>query len=98
MTEPNKPLDQMTAQERLDLGISYFKEGKFDKAIKALSSIRREEVNPETYAQAQLGLGAAYYAQSELDQAIKTWSNIHREEADPETYAGAQLDLGVAYA
>ena len=97
MTEPNKPLDQMTAQERLDLGISYFKEGKFDKAIKALSSIRREEVNPETYAQAQLGLGAAYYAQSELDQAIEALSNIRREEADPETYARAQLGLGKIY-
>ena len=97
MTEPNKPLDQMAAQERLDLGISYFKEGKFDKAIKALSNIHREEADPETYAQAQLGLGAAYYAQSELDQAIEALSNIHREEADPETYAQAQFNLGVAY-
>ena len=97
MTEPNKPLDQMSAQERLDLGISYFKEGKFDEAIKALSSIRQEEVDPETYTWAQLGLGLAYYAQSELDQAIEAWSSIRREEANPETYALAQLNLGAAY-
>ena len=97
MAEAHKPLEQMTAQERLDLGRSYFKEGKFDEAIKALSSIRQEEADPETYAWAQLGLGAAYYAQSELDQAIKTWSNIHREKTDPETYAQAQLNLGNAY-
>ena len=41
MAEAHKPLEQMTAQERLDLGRSYFKEGKFDEAIKALSSIRQ---------------------------------------------------------
>ena len=97
MTEPNKPLEQMTAQERLDLGISYLGESRFDKAIGALSSIRREEADPETYARAQLNLGAAYYAQSELDQAIKTWSNIRRSD-NPETYTQAQLNLGVAYA
>ena len=98
MTEPNKPLEQMTAQERLDLGISYLGESRFDEAIKALSSIRRGEADPETYARAQFNLGLAYYDQEDLDQAIKTWSNIHREKIDPETYAGAQLNLGVAYA
>ena len=97
MTEPNKPLEQMTAQERLDLGISYLGESRFDKAIGALSSIRREEADPETYARAQLNLGAAYYAQSELDQSIEALSSIRREEADPETYAQAQLNLGAAY-
>ena len=98
MTEPNKPLEQMTAQERLDLGRSYYNEGKFDEAIKTWSTIRREEADSKTYAQAQLGLGAAYYAQNKIDQAIKTWSNIHREKIDPEIYTWAQLTLGVAYA
>ena len=97
MTEPNKPLDQMTAQERLDLGRSYYNEGKFDEAIKTWSNIRREEADSKTYAQAQLGLGAAYYAQNKIDQAIKTWSNIRREKAAPETYAKAQRNLGVVY-
>ena len=97
MTEPNKPLDQMTAQERLDLGRSYYNEDKFDEAIKALSSIRREEAAPETYARAQFGLGAAYYAQENLEQAIETWSNIRREEAAPEIYARAQFNLGNTY-
>ena len=95
MTEPNKPLEQMTAQERFDLGISYFKEDKFDEAITAWSNIRRED-DPETYARAQFNLGLAYKAQGKLDQAIKTWSKV-RHGDDPETYAGAQCNLGVAY-
>ena len=95
MTEPNKPLEQMTAQERLDLGISYFKEGKFDEAIKALSSIRRED-DPKAYAGAQCNLGVAYKDQGKLDQAIKTWSKV-RHGDDPKAYAWAQKNLGLAY-
>ena len=96
MTEPNKPHEPKSAQERLDIGMSHYREGEFDKAIKALSNIRREEVDPKTYAQAQLGLGAAYYAQEDWEQAITTWSNIHRDDS-PETYAQAQYNLGIAY-
>ena len=86
----------MTAQERLDLGISYFKEGKFDEAIKTCSSIRREEADPKTYAQAQHSLGDTYCVRNKLDDAITAWSNIRRED-DPETYARAQFNLGLAY-
>ena len=96
MTEPDKPLDQMTAQERLDLGRSYYNEDKFDEAIKALSSIRREEAAPEIYARAQFNLGNTYEDQGKLDQAIKTWSNINHDD-DPETYARAQFNLGFVY-
>ncbi len=94
MSEPNKPLEQMTAQERLDLGGSYLKKGKFDEAIKALSSIHRAETDPKGYTLAQFGLGIAYYAQEDWKQAIAAWSNIHREEADPVIYARAQFNLG----
>ena len=93
MTEPNKPLEQMTVQERFDLGMSHYREGRFDEAIKALSSIRREEVGSEAYAWAQFGLGSAYAESGDLDQAIKIWSNISHKD-DPETYAWAQLGLG----
>ena len=86
----------MSAQERLDLGTSYFKEGRFDKAIKALSSIRREEIAPEIYAGVQLGLGAAYYAQKDWEQAIEALSSIRRDD-DSKTYAWAQIGLGIAY-
>ena len=96
MTEPDKPHEPKSAQERLDLGMSHYREGRFDEAIKACSSIRREEVDSGAYAQAQLGLGAAYYAQNKIDQAIKTWSNITRDD-DPGTYAEAQFNLGNAY-
>ena len=105
MTEPNKPLEQMTAQERLDLGNSYYNDGRFDEAITAWSNIRRED-NPEAYAWAQFNLGIIYKDlaykdkdedQRKLDEAIAAWSNIHRED-NPETYARAQLNLGKIYA
>ena len=103
MTKPNKPLEQMTAQEWYDLGMSHYREGRFDEAIEALSSIRQEEADPETYAWAQLNLGFAYKYQDnaykyqdKLDQAIKTWSNISHDD-NPKAYAWAQFNLGVAY-
>ena len=96
MTEPNKPLEQMTAQERLDLGRSYYNEGKFDKAIEAWSNITRDD-DPAVYARAQLNLGVVYKEeQGNLLQAINTWSNITRDD-DPAVYARAQLYLGIAY-
>ncbi|WP_039954933.1 tetratricopeptide repeat protein, partial [Rothia aeria] len=93
MTEPNKPLDQMTAQERLDLGMSHFEEGRFDEAIKALSSVHREETDSITYAWAQLGLGFAYNRSGKLDEAIEALSNISHGDT-PGVYAWAQLGLG----
>ena len=95
MPEPNKSLDQMTAQERLDLGKSYYNEGKFDEAIKALSSIRRKD-DPKTYARAQYDLGKTYDRADDLDEAIEAWSSIRRKD-DPETYARAQYDIGDVY-
>ena len=95
MTEPDKPHEPKSAQERLDLGRSYYNEGKFDEAITAWSNIYRED-DPKTYARAQFNLGLAYQDQGNRDEAITAWSNIHRED-DPKTYARAQLNLGNAY-
>ena len=96
MPEPNKSLDQMTAQERLDLGRSYYNEGKFDEAIKALSSIRRKD-DPEIYAWAQYDIGDVYNSLlGKLDEAIEAWSSIRRKD-DPEIYAWAQYNLGDTY-
>ena len=97
MATPDKPLEQMTAQERLKLGRSLYKDGKFDEAIAVWSKITREEADSEIYARALLGLGAAYKNQDELDEAITAWSKITREEADSKTYTQAQLNLGAAY-
>ena len=98
MTDANKPLEQMTVQERFALGMFYLAQGRFDEAVKALSSIRRDD-DPETYAWAQLILGAAYAESGKPEQAITTWSKITREkEIDPKIYAQAQLNLGTAYA
>ena len=96
MTEPHKPLEQMTAQEWLALGRSYYNEGKFDEAIKTWSEIHHGD-DPETYAQAQFNLGNTYDDLGKLEQAIEAWSNISYDD-DPETYAWAQLNLGAAYA
>ena len=95
MTEPIKPREQMTAQERLDLGNAYEDQGNLDEAITTWSAIHRDD-NPETYAKAQLNLGITYYTRGKLDEAITTWSAIHRDD-NPEPYAKAQLNLGVAY-
>ena len=95
MTEPNKSLEQMTAQERLDLGMSYFEEGRFDKAIKTWSEIRHDD-DPKVYALAQLILGVAYAKSGKSDEAITAWSNITHDD-DPGAYARAQLNLGAAY-
>ena len=86
----------MTAQERLDLGRSYYNEGKFDEAIKALSSIRRKD-DPEIYAWAQYDIGDVYNSLlGKLDEAIEAWSSIRRKD-DPEIYAWAQYNLGDTY-
>ena len=85
----------MTAQERLDLGMSYFEEGRFDKAIKTWSEIRHDD-DPKVYALAQLILGVAYAKSGKSDEAITAWSNITHDD-DPGAYARAQLNLGAAY-
>ena len=94
MTEPDKPHEPKSAQERLDLGRSYYNEGKFDEAIAAWSNIHRDD-DPETYARAQLGLGITYYTRGKLDDAIAAWSSIHHDD-DPEAYERAQFSLGNA--
>ena len=94
MTEPNKPHEPMSAQERFDLGISRYKEGRFDEAIEAWSNISHDD--PETYAQAQFNIGATYNESGKLDQAIEAWSKITRDE-DPEIHARAQFTIGNTY-
>ena len=96
MTGPNKPHEPMSALERLDLGRSYYEDGRFDEAITVWSTITRDD-SPKVYALTQLGLGLAYRDQGKPSQAIKAWSSISHDD-DPKTYAQAQLILGTAYA
>ena len=86
----------MSALERLDLGRSYYEDGRFDEAITVWSTITRDD-SPKVYALTQLGLGLAYRDQGKPSQAIKAWSSISHDD-DPKTYAQAQLILGTAYA
>ncbi len=96
MTEPDKPLEQMTAIERLDLGMSYYKEGEFDEAIAVLKTISTSE-EPAIYALSQNLLGSIYMVSlGRLDEAITAWSKIRRGD-NPKTYAEAQFRLGFAY-
>ena len=95
MTEPNKPHEPMSAQERFDLGRSYYNEGEFDEAIKTWSNITRDD-DPGIYTWAQLNLGVVYESLGDLDQAIEAWSKV-RHDDDPETYAQAQFNLGLTY-
>ena len=94
MTEANKPIEQMTAQERLELGRRHYEKGRIDEAIKVWSTITRDD-SPKVYALIQLGLGLAYRDQGKPSQAIKAWSNVPHD--DPKTYAWAQFNLGLAY-
>ena len=94
MTEPNKPLEQMTAKERFDLGISYLKEGRFDEVIAVLKTISTSE--PTIYVLSQRLLGDIYGCMGKLNEAITAWSNIRRND-NPKAYAQAQLNLGHAY-
>ncbi|MFC2486166.1 MAG: tetratricopeptide repeat protein, partial [Rothia dentocariosa] len=95
MTELNKPLEQMSPQERLELGRSRYNEGKFDEAITLLQTIVPTE-DSLTYTEAQLGLGFAYEFKGDINEAISAWLNIHRED-NPKAYAWAQFRLGFAY-
>ena len=95
MATPDKPLEQMTAQERLKLGRSLYKDGKFDEAIAVWSNITRDD-DPETYAWVQLNLGNVYKDQGEVDKATTTWSKIPYDN-NPSGYARAQFNLGNAY-
>ena len=96
MATPDKPLEQMTAQERLKFGRSLYKDGKFDEAIAVWSKITRDDKNHKAYARAQYNIGFVYHTQGKLDQAIKTWSKV-RHSDDPKAYARAQNNLGFVY-
>ena len=74
MTEPNKPLNQMSAQERLDLEMSYLEEGRFDEAIAAWSKITRDD-DPKTYARAQFNIGKIYEDKGDLERAKEAYCN-----------------------
>ena len=96
MTGPNKPHEPMSALERLDLGRSYYEDGRFDEAITVWSTITRDD-SPKVYALTQLILGTVYADLGKLEQAIEAWSSISHDD-DPKTYAQAQLILGTVYA
>ena len=98
MATPNKPLEQMTARERLDLGRSRYKDGDFTEAIKVWSTITRDD-SPEAYAQAQLYLGITVYHGKDPknpEESINAWLKVRRKD-DRKAYARAQYNLGVAY-
>ena len=95
MTEPDKPYEPMSAQERLDLGRSYYNEDKFDEAIAKWSKITRDD-GSELYAWAQFNIGNIWNNIGNLDEAIAAWSNVRRSD-NLGAYAWAQFNVGLAY-
>ena len=49
MTEPNKPREQMTAQERLDFGVECLDAGRLNDAVHILATVSAGE-NPGAYS------------------------------------------------
>ena len=95
MTEPNKPLNQMSAQERFDIGGLYFKESKFNESIAKWSKITRDD-GSELYAWAQFNIGNIWNNIGNLDEAIAAWSNVRRSD-NLGAYAWAQFNVGLAH-
>ena len=85
MTEPNKPLEQMTAQERLDLGVECLDAGRLNDAVHILATVSADE-NPGAYSWAQYFLGDVYEDAGNLREAMTAYNNVHRHD-NPVAYA-----------
>ena len=101
MTEPNKPHEPMSAQERLDLGMSHYREGRFDEAIETWSKVRYED-DLQSYADAQVNLGNLYDFQKNQEKAEETHQKAieaYQEvpKSDRQAYSWAQYKLGALY-
>ena len=95
MTEPIKPREQMTAQERLDLGVEYLDAGRLNDAVHILATVSAGE-NPGAYSWAQYFLGDVYEDAGNLREAMTAYNNVHRH-ANPVAYASAQNSIGILY-
>ena len=95
MTEPNKPLEQMTTQERLDLGVECLDAGRLNDAVHILATVSAGE-NPGAYSWAQYFLGDVYEDAGNLREAMTAYSNVHRHDS-PVAYASAQNSIGILY-
>ena len=95
MATPDKPLNQMTAQERLDLGVECLDAGRLNDAVHILATVSAGE-NPGAYSWAQYFLGDVYEDAGNLREAMTAYNNVHRHD-NPVAYASAQNSIGILY-
>ena len=95
MATPDKPLNQMTAQERLELGVDCLDAGRLNDAVHILATVSAGE-NPGAYSWAQYFLGDVYEDAGNLREAMTAYNNVHRH-ANPVAYASAQNSIGILY-
>ena len=95
MATPDKPLNQMTAQERLELGVECLDAGRLNDAVHILATVSAGE-NPGAYSWAQYFLGDVYEDAGNLREAMTAYNNVHRH-ANPVAYASAQNSIGILY-
>ena len=95
MATPDKPLNQMTAQERLELGVECLDAGRLNDAVHILATVSAGE-NPGAYSWAQYFLGDVYEDAGNLREAMTAYNNVHRRD-NPVAYASAQNSIGILY-
>ncbi|MCW9698585.1 MULTISPECIES: tetratricopeptide repeat protein [unclassified Avibacterium] len=83
------------AKKVFDEGLNFYKNKNLEAAIKAWSSITRED-DKKVYAVSRFNLGSLYKETNKKDEAIKAWSSITRED-DKKVYAMSRFNLGDLY-
>jgi len=71
--------EQVSAKERTRLGITYWEQGKLDKAIKEYQEALSIDPN---FALARSNLGVVYERQDRLDDAVREWEETLRRGVD----------------
>lgn len=83
MADSNKSLDQMNAQDFLNLGKEYFHKGDFEQANRLLKHvIKSDSYTTKDRDKALFTLGAMYYEKKYLNNASKYWNKISTDNID----------------
>lgn len=78
-----------------DLGVSFYKTGQLDNALKEYETAIRLAPNSETAIFAHLNIGAIYTSQGRLDKAVQEFETTLKLKPD---YAKAYFNIGTIYA
>lgn len=92
-----KAPNQMTAEESMKTGMTYFKKGNYEKAVTYFENTLMEAETPEMAAKAQLFLADSYFLDKKYVEAIPAYElflEIYGETEDANT---AMLRLGLSH-